>query len=95
MKKKKQKRAVRKFKKKNKHEIFYSLLGYFLGIFLVNFASKGLEIKYLLNPIQAIEFLAEQVTIITGLPPIITIPVGLLLTLVPLAFVYVLVRGDW
>ena len=73
-------------------EIFYSLIGYFVGVFCVNILSGGVSPNLLFNPVQAIEFFNTQIFIVTGLSRIFTLPLGFLLTLVFPAFVYVLLR---
>ncbi|MBS3084885.1 hypothetical protein J4411_03150 [Candidatus Pacearchaeota archaeon] len=90
MKEKTMKKISHKKKIKGKPEIFFGLLGYFLGIFAINFASKGLNEKLLLNPAQAVEFLSTQISIVTTLFQSVTLPFGFLLTLVPFIFFYVL-----
>ena len=100
MKNKKKEKVIKKesFHKNKKvermhgSEIFYSLVGYFAGVFCVNILSGGVSQSLLFNPTQATEFFNAQIFIVTGLPRILTLPIGFLLTLVPLAFVYVILR---
>jgi len=86
------KRKIKRTKKtfKGGTEILYGLIGYFLGIFFINFASKGAEEGITFNPIQAAEFFSVQISTIVGLPRFITLAIGFLLTLVPLLLFYVL-----
>jgi hypothetical protein len=81
------KKGKNKLNKKSKPEIFYGLLGYFLGVFAVNIASKESP-GFLFNPFNAIEFLGTQISIITDFPRIVALPLGFLLTVVPLIFFY-------
>ena len=84
---KKRKIKNKKIPKKSRPEIFYGLIGYFLGVFAINITSKE-NLEFLFNPLNAVEFLGTQISIITGLPRIVAIPLGALLTIVPLIFFY-------
>ncbi|MDP3966210.1 MAG: hypothetical protein Q8Q04_01630 [archaeon] len=76
---------------KERGEIFYSLLGYFVGVFIVNISGKNLS----LNPVYAMEFLGAQISTAINIdfPMFVTLIIGFLLSLIPLIFVYVVMKG--
>jgi len=86
--KRKIKRTRRKVK--GRPEIFYGLVGYFVGIFFINFASKGVDEGIQLSPFQAIELLNVQISTLISVPRPFSLTLGFLLTLVPLLFFYLI-----
>ncbi len=92
MTKKRTKKEVKKKKIENfKFEIFYSLVAYFIVVFFINLWSGGSG-AYLLDPAYAVEFLGAQISILTGASHYLGIALGILVSLIPLAFVYTLIK---
>jgi hypothetical protein len=71
-----------------KEKVFYGFLMYFIGVFVVNFFSKGLSENLLLSPVQAADFLGEQILTLVRIPVVVANIVGFLLTSIFFFFGY-------
>ncbi len=71
-------------------KVFWGLIMYFIGIFAVNFFSKGLLENLLLSPVQAANFLGEQIITLIKIPVILAEIIGFLLTAIFFFLGYVL-----